>query len=113
MRYAPYTGTSTPGRVIMAWNSDVADSVPTTVNQVSQYQNSIEFPVWREQSCNFIMPRKPEFTVAQPAGLTPPGVPGEFIVATDQGPATGTGLGSFYLEYTIEYWNRAPFVDNV
>lgn len=113
LRYVPFCTTNTPGRVMLAWNGDTEDTNPTNARQVSQYQNSVESPAWREVSSNMQISRLPEYVVGDYTGTeagTP--TPGAFVFATDNGPTTRTSAGSLYLDYDVTFWSRASFANN-
>lgn len=115
LRYVPSCSTATGGRIILAWNGDLNDTNPSNAQAASQYQNSVESPVWRQTSCNMMISRTPEYVVApvEETGGTGIASPGSFIFAVDNGagttPVTG---GSLYLDYDVSFWSRASFTDN-
>lgn len=115
LRFVPFVPTSTPGRVVLSYNSDNDDTVPTTIAQVTQYQNAVEAPVWRDVSTSYMPTHQKEFVVttaasANAAGL--PSRPGVFVVGTDSGAGTSNSVGSLYLDYTVQFWSRASFANN-
>lgn len=111
LRYVPFVPTSTPGRIVMAFNGDTDDNAPTTVAQVTQYQNSVEAPLWREVACNMPTSAQREYVVSGGNYSGLPTAPGLFLVATDQATAS-TSVGSLYLDYTVQFWSRAAFSAN-
>lgn len=111
LRFVPFVSTSTAGRVTIGWNGDYNDTQPSTVNQVSQYQNSVESPIWREIGCNMLAPSIREFAVSSTPANGMPIQAGVFEVVTDQGTA-GANVGSLYIDYVVEFWNRAAFAVN-
>lgn len=109
LRYTPFTSTSTSGRVIIGWSPDSSDKQPPTANLITQYQNAVETPVWKETRCNFQMPRKNEFIISEDNCFDPASNVGGFMVGADQGSSsTNQGVGTLYIEYTIELWDRVP-----
>lgn len=114
-RYVPFCPTTTAGRVIMAWNGDTPDLLPTNLAQVSQYQNAVEAPVWREISCNALISRNPEYVVGGDNSADDSGVQdqGEFLIGVDNGASsTATSAGSVYIDYELHLWSRAAFSTN-
>lgn len=118
LRYVPFCTTSTQGRVVLAWNGDTNDIIPSSTQQVTQYQNAVEGPVWRELSCNALISRMPEYVVSNDGtGSTgdESGAPnqGIFLYAVDNGASsTATSCGSFYIDYELHLWSRAAFSAN-
>lgn len=112
LRFVPFVPTSTQGRVTIGWAGDVEDEDPTSVVQVTQYENSRETPVWMETSCNMGRIIKPEFTVDTLP--TNENCPGQWNIWTDFGTSsTAGGCGSLYLDYTIDFWSRAAYAANM
>lgn len=114
LRYEPFVPTTTQGRIMIAWNGDVNDARPTSAPQVSQYQNAVEAPVWRQVSCNALITRQPEYIVTtattEEGG---PGIQGAFIIGMDQGASsTAVPVGSLYLDYEVDLWSRAAYAVN-
>lgn len=115
LRYVPFCSTQTSGRILIGWTGDENDSVPTTTQQVSQYQNACEAPVWRETACNALISRTPEYVITNDASASESGVAdqGAFIYALDNGSSsTPVAAGSFYIDYEIQLWSRASFATN-
>lgn len=116
LRYVPFCPTTTQGRLVIAWTGDSDDNLPTSAQQVSQYQNSVEGPVWRELSCNAMISRTPEFIVhnERTGSANYSGIPlqGSFIFGADNGPSTSLPVGTFYLDYDVRFWSRAPYSVN-
>lgn len=114
LRYVPFCNTSTNGRVVMAWCQDYGDLAPTTALQVSQYDRATEAPVWRELSCTMAPSRANQYIVGGGAGTnlnSGPCTQGSFFIATDNSSGSST-IGSLYLDYTVQFWSRASFIDN-
>lgn len=115
LRYVPYCPTSQPGRIILAWNGDPGDAPPTTMPQVSQYQNSVEAPAWRETSCNALITKAPEFVVGSATTSDSGGATtqGEFYIGADGGATSSqVNVGSLYIDYELSLWSRAAFATN-
>lgn len=115
LRYVPFVSTSTSGRVAFAYTGDTNDIAPTSVQTMTQYQNSVEAPVWREVTCNFQPTSQREFVVTSITGANSQGLPpapGNFLVGTDSGAGSSQSVGSLYLDYEVEFWSRAAFADN-
>jgi hypothetical protein len=64
IRFVPFVPTSTMGRLILSWCGDYAQTVSANAAYAAQFANASEVPIWRETSCNFVVPRTPEFTVS-------------------------------------------------
>lgn len=111
LRYVPFCPTTTQGRVILAWTGDPGDGNPSSAQQLSQYQNSVEAPVWREVSCNAMISRLPEYRVIGDTGDATRDQ-GSFYFACDNGPTTAVPVGTFYLDYDVRFWSRAAFDNN-
>lgn len=113
LRYVPFVPTSQMGRLIMSWCGDFGQTVTANATYVSQFANAVEVPIWREASCNFVMPRTPEFTYTSNGTENEAQSPGKFVVYTDYGTgSTNVAMGSLYLEYTVQFWARSPYVSN-
>lgn len=111
MRYVPFVPTSQPGRLIMSWCADPLQNV-ANVEQVSQFQNARESPVWKECVCNFMVGRTPEYTISS---SDEEDAPGKFLIRSDYGTAADTTpqtIGSLYLDYTVQFWDRSAFAGN-
>lgn len=115
LRYVPFVPTSTPGRVVLSYNSDNDDTIPTTITQVTQYQNAVEAPAWRDVSTSYLPTHQKEFVVTTGSGANAAGLParpGVFVVGTDSGAGSSGSVGSLYLDYTVQFWSRAAFAVN-
>jgi len=107
LKYVPFVGTQTQGRVMMAWTGDSKVTPPGSMVTLSQYTNSKEAPVWMPLNVSFVMPKKPEFVYS--ATATDNTVcPGSFFVGFDAGSGQAQGAGSFYLDYVCQLWERSP-----
>lgn len=114
LRFVPFVPTTTAGRVVMAFDSDFNDSQPSSVAQVTQYQNSVECPVWREIGINLPSSMQREFVVTSATTTNAavlPARPGGFVISTDQA-TVAQSIGSLYLDYTVNFWSRAAFAIN-
>lgn len=113
LRYVPFCPTTTSGRLIMSWCGDYQQSVTANATYAAQFANAVEVPIWRETSCNFVMPRTPEFTLTSTGTEDEIQSPGKFVVYTDYGTGSANvAVGSLYLDYTIQLWARSPFTGN-
>lgn len=113
LRYVPACPSSTPGRIMLAWNTDYEDTNPTNPQQISQYQSSVETPVWREVCCNAQIPKTPEYTVTKlDDNEKLLCYPGTFLFSSDLGPTNEVSAGSLYIEYDVSFWSRAAFQSN-
>lgn len=113
LRYVPFVPTSQVGRLIISWCGDYGQTVSANANYASQFANAIEVPIWREATCNFVMPRTPEFTFTSSGAEDEAQSPGKFVVYTDYGTgSTNVAVGSLYLDYTVQFWARSPYVSN-
>jgi len=115
LRHVPFCATSQGGKVTIGWCADPSQEISTDGSQTEQFQNAISAPVWREVSCNYKQPRTLEFTIDS-LGISNPDVsPGKFIVSTGYGTApveTPAAVGTLYLDYSVQFWDRTPFQSN-
>lgn len=106
LRFVPFCPTSTAGRIIIGWDADPNDLVPTNPVPVTQLENAREAPIWMENSASMGVIRKPEFTIGV-AGDTDHS-PGNFVIWTDNGTgSSAVTVGSLYMDYSINFWSRA------
>lgn len=109
--YEPFCSTTTSGRIMASYTTDYADGQPSTANNLLQYSQSVTSPVWSPFVCNFRPSVRREYNV-EPTEVTADSVQGQFFYALDNGPSTSVGSGIVHIEYVIELWDRASYVNN-
>jgi len=112
--YQPLCGTSTPGRVVIAFARDALDSFPTTAAQIYQYPQQCDSSLWGQ--CELTVPSS-QFEVLYTRGDAVFGSDlktydnGVFYVATFGNPQdTETSVGSIFVEYDVELITPQPIV---
>lgn len=110
--YQPLCGTSTAGRVVMAFARDALDSFPENASQIYQYPQQTDSSTWGQMILN--VPTN-MFELLYTRGDAVPGTDlktydnGVFYVATF-GNSADASVGSIFVEYDIELLTPQPIV---
>lgn len=109
-KYMPIAPTSTPGKVMIGVDYDVADASPTSKVVLNSYDGTVSSSVWdtcvhhstKSNLLKFGVQRYVR-TAAYPAGTDPKTYDiGSVYVATSNTPSTSTTCGELWVSYTVE-----------